>query len=364
MAIQLAPLPHFGAALSAMARGIDLQDLQALSQGFEPVTECVRLLGAVIWVVQSDCRCNPAWSDIKHAISKPQDFVQSMVDWSPIRDTSVARITHARSLLLGIWGWVSSGCGGSKALGTVFAWVSLVVTLLPLSEMAQRLTPVYKAVKQGIAKSERAPPEQRFLAKAKAWTAALFLLDGPGEHWWWLRLIRPSAEMDMPWTDGEDGGVGEAHPHEVHVEDSSAGRWDPSGLRKSWKEGSAAHVPADPASPEDESCWEQELEEELDRDMVGTDMGEPDVGESGKEVELTEEGEARAAASAGETSDVELAERRSSREPSETVAVAEEAPGSATARGSPSPDAAELAAHDLQAAETAAAETPTAQSGA
>jgi len=402
MAIQLAPLPHFGSTLAAIARGIDCQGLQALSREFEPATECVRLLGAVIWVVQADCRCNPSWSDIKSILAKPQEFVDTLAEWSPIRDTSVARITHARGLLLGIWGWVAFGCGGSKALGTIFAWVSLTVTLLPLSEMAQRLTPVYKAVKQGITKSERAPPEQQYLAKAKAWTAALFLLDGPGEHWWWLRLIRPSADMDMPWTDGEDGGVGEAHPHEVHIDDGNPARWDPSGLMS--KPGLAVHA-LDTASPADESLQGSvdfnEEEEDPDRDMVGADLGKPDRGEPEKEVELTQDDFMRQGScftdvtavseawpSAMETPEAELAERHSSlqpSEPAEPVVGGEEvcldcgneyAPDAIFCRkcgrrrevaleeASPGPDAAELAAAEPQAAETAASEAPPGQTGA
>lgn len=50
------------------------------------------------------------------------------------------------------------------------------------------------------------------MAQEKAWSRALFLFDGPGEPWWWLELIRPSAHMSPPWLNSEDGGVWEKEP--------------------------------------------------------------------------------------------------------------------------------------------------------
>jgi hypothetical protein len=85
--------------------------------------------------------------------------------------------------------------------------------------MTQHLSPVHKAIKMGIAKAQRAPKNKQRLAKANAWTSALFLLDGPEEQWWWLRLIRPVTHMDLPWKDSEDGGVAELHVAENGAEE-------------------------------------------------------------------------------------------------------------------------------------------------
>lgn len=211
MAIQLAPLPHFSTALKGIAKIIDVVELQQFgNRKIAPAAECVRLIGAVLWTIQPSCRCNPGWVEAKLALGDAAGFVENLQAWSPVRDVSVARVTRSRDLLLGIWAWAAAGCGGSAALCSLFAWVSLVVSFVPIADMAQRLTPVFKAVKQGIAKSQRAPANKQVLAKSKAWTAALFLLDGPehAEAWWWLRLIRPAAHMELPWTDTEDGGVG------------------------------------------------------------------------------------------------------------------------------------------------------------
>jgi len=215
IAIQLAPIPHVSTALKGIAHSLSAEDLEQLvNTNSVPSTECVRLLGAVIWTIQPECRCNPSWVEVKLALADAAKFLEQLQAWSPMSDGSVARITRSRDLLLGNWSWAAAGCDGSPTLGSLFAWISLVVASLPITDMAQRLTPVYKSVKQGIAKSLKVSAQKQRLAKTKAWNAALFLLDGAGEHWWWLGLIRPTAHMDMPWTDSEDGGVSESHPND------------------------------------------------------------------------------------------------------------------------------------------------------
>jgi len=226
MSIQLAPLPHFVAALSSIAESICQADLEAIAQRDEaPCVECQQLILATVWVVESERQSKPRWRDARGILSDAATFLRGMAAWAPVRDSRLPGLTHANEVLLGMWSWVADGCGGSRTLGTLFAWVSLVVALWPMAEMAQRLAPVHKAVKQGIAKSDRAPVEgnAQILAKAKAWTTALFLLDGPGQHWWWLQLIRPASYMEMPWTDGEDGGVGESHATECSSHRSQEG---------------------------------------------------------------------------------------------------------------------------------------------
>jgi hypothetical protein len=213
MSIQLAPLPHFSTAMKGLARSISACEVESLAS--EVLTaEPVRLLGAVIWVVQPECKCNPSLVEVKSCLIDAPKFVDALQEWMPVRDTSVARLTRARDLLLGIWSWIASGCGGNHTLASLFAWVSLAIAIMPFADMAQRLMPVYKAVKQGVTKSPKTPTREQKLAKAKAWSAALFLLDGPSEAWWWLGLIRPAAHMEKPWVDGEDGGVRESPVYE------------------------------------------------------------------------------------------------------------------------------------------------------
>jgi len=212
MAIQLAPLRHFDAALQGIARGLDMHKLEALARlGSTAPPPCVRLLAAVVWVVDSNCRSDANWAAARERLLlSPVAFVERLATWRLVKDASSARLSRAREVLLEIWGWVADGCGGNHTLCVLFAWVSLAVALRPVVEISQRLLPVHRAVKKGIARSARSEPKQSTFVTAKAWTTALFLLDGPGEEWWWLQLIRPAATWEPPWMDGDDGGVGEA----------------------------------------------------------------------------------------------------------------------------------------------------------
>merc|ERR1712085_174344 len=93
-----------------------------------PPIECVRLLAAVIWVIDPERRCDASWEQARHHVfTDIPGFVQKLVEWQPLRDASPARLGRARELLLQIWGWVAMGCSGSSVLRTLFAWVSLVV---------------------------------------------------------------------------------------------------------------------------------------------------------------------------------------------------------------------------------------------
>jgi hypothetical protein len=228
MNIQLASVAHFSIALKGFAKRLSVKDIDQLACR-SASTECLRLLGAVMWTLQPECRCNLGWTEIKQVLADSPQFLESLQAWTPIRDASVARITRARDLLLAIWGWAAAGCGGNKTLMTLFSWASLAAAILPIADMAQRLTPVYRALKQGIARVDRVPDDKKRLATAKAWTAALFLFDGNGERWWWLRLIRPAAKM-VPWADSEDGGVDELNADDQRQEEAplNIGIMDPA----------------------------------------------------------------------------------------------------------------------------------------
>merc|ERR1712107_155011 len=157
-----------------------------------------------------ECRCNSSAADAKFWLSRGDALVEKLASWNPVRDATSQMLARARDLLLGTWPWVSTGCSGHNALKILFAWASFAVVLLPLVEMAQLLIPVHRAVKRGLAKVKKASESTSALAKARAWTATLFLLDGQDAPFWWLQLIRPSARMGPPWLDGEDGGLAEA----------------------------------------------------------------------------------------------------------------------------------------------------------
>eukprot|EP00927_Polykrikos_kofoidii_P046011 TRINITY_DN40196_c0_g1_i1.p1 TRINITY_DN40196_c0_g1~~TRINITY_DN40196_c0_g1_i1.p1 ORF type:complete len:1688 (-),score=308.77 TRINITY_DN40196_c0_g1_i1:309-5372(-) len=208
MSIQLAPLPPFSRSLREIASSVDCVALQELAHETVPTSvEVVRLFGALVWVVDPNCKCDANWTDARELLADTEAFVKMLVDWSPVRDGSPARLARARELMLGSWLWAAVGCNKRRVLSVIFAWVSFVVVLLPMIEMAQRLIPAQKAVKKGLAKIMKAPPEHAEMIKERAWTSALFLLDSRDEPWWWLQFIRPTAQMEPPWMDGEDGGL-------------------------------------------------------------------------------------------------------------------------------------------------------------
>lgn len=208
VSIQLAPLPLLGQCLASIARTINVEQLEDHARNRSaPSVESQRLLVAAIWAVKPECRCDSSWGDVRQLVGEgARSFVEALVGWDPLRDSSTDRLCRARELLLGLWRWAATGCGGSGALRTLFAWVSLAVALLPISIASQRLQNVHQRLRKGLAKVSEAAPEQAQKAKEKAWTAALFLLDSPDEEaWWWLRLIRPASSR-TPWQDAEDMG--------------------------------------------------------------------------------------------------------------------------------------------------------------
>lgn len=212
MAVQLAPLPHFQEALSGAAAALEARALEeAMQPRSAPSMEITRLFAAVFWIVDADCRCDYNWANTRQLISADIDgFIEGLAKWQLLHDGSLARLSRARDLLLEIWDWVALGCGGNHTLCMLFSWASLVVVLLPFVDLWQRLAPLHREVRKGIARVDRATPQQAAVVKAKAWTSALFLLDASGQAWWWLQLIRPAAGQEPPWTDAEDGGVGAA----------------------------------------------------------------------------------------------------------------------------------------------------------
>lgn len=214
MAVQLAPREHLCEALTGISTDILPADLVSLAEQDVPLSLANRLLTAAVWVVRPDNQHDCAWCDLRQFAvrSNASDFAEILADWNPVRDASFVRLDHASHVLLELWNWAAAGCGGYSVLSTLFAWVALAVTLRHTVAEWQRLLPVHGAVLQSIQKVDSLKPEEVLMAQEKAWSRALFLFDGPGEPWWWLELIRPSAHMSPPWLNSEDGGVWEKEP--------------------------------------------------------------------------------------------------------------------------------------------------------
>jgi len=209
VALQLAGVPHFQIALTGIVGAVTVDGMAELMGPLNaPSSQALRLISAVIWIIKSDCRCDMNWASAREFIlADPSAFAKVLVDWELVRDAAPKRLARALSLLQEIWGWVLFGCGGSAVLSTLCAWASLVVSLLPMVELCQRLLPVHRELKKGLARIKKSAPKQAQVTTTKAWTSALFLLDASGRPWWWLGLIRPAASKEPPWTDNEDGGV-------------------------------------------------------------------------------------------------------------------------------------------------------------
>jgi len=206
---QLAPLPRLSNALSSIARGLGAHQVEELVRAPAPDIDAQRLLAAVVWVVDPTCSSEASWEQSCQLLltdGSGEAFTERLVAWDPLKSAVSWRLARARELLLVIWGWVANGCGGVAALATLFSWTSLVVTMAPLAEQAQRLQPVNVVVNNGISRVQRAPPEKKQDASAKAWTNVLFVIDSPEksqEDWWWLKLIRTMEVMDPPWPTDE-----------------------------------------------------------------------------------------------------------------------------------------------------------------
>jgi len=241
MSIQLSPLPLFDQTLRKIARTIEQNELAELAALPEPPenmqrgalgTGVERLFAALAWVLDPECNCDRRWSQSRLLLQDAEGFTEELESWSSAQ-ADWNRLARARNLLMEVWTWVAAGCSGSLTLQSLFCWLTLAVSIVPIAEQAVRLKPVHSTVKSGLQRVGLAAPQQRASAAAKAWTSALFLLDGTAEAWWWLKGIRSFEKAPRPWTDSEDGGVGVAQsaskPEDVwqHGEDPFDGN-DPT----------------------------------------------------------------------------------------------------------------------------------------
>lgn len=218
MAIQVSPMPLFDQTLRKIARTIEQNELAELAALPEPPenmqhgalgTGVERLFAALAWVLDPECYCDKRWSQSRLLLEDAEGFAEELESWSSAQ-ADVSRLARARNLLMEVWTWVSAGCNGSLTLQSLFCWLTLAVSVVPLAQQAVRLKPVHSTVKSGLQRVGLAAPHHRASSAAKAWTAALFLLDGTAEAWWWLKGIRSFEKAPRPWTDSEDGGVGVA----------------------------------------------------------------------------------------------------------------------------------------------------------
>eukprot|EP00933_Yihiella_yeosuensis_P044620 TRINITY_DN3988_c2_g1_i1.p1 TRINITY_DN3988_c2_g1~~TRINITY_DN3988_c2_g1_i1.p1 ORF type:complete len:1226 (-),score=278.45 TRINITY_DN3988_c2_g1_i1:30-3608(-) len=229
MSVQLSPLSHMTGALSAIARLVDHHQILIVTSFAEPPGGQIegggfgaeRLMAALAWVVHPNCNCDLNWEQSLEFLRSHdgfETFPQKLASWQLLRDANLRRMLRAKDILLETWPWVAGGCGGYHVLSVLFSWLSLAVALLPMAEISQRLAPVHRVIRQGLARVNAASDDQKSIAAGKAWTASLFLLDGTAEAFWWLGLIRPLQQaregymVARPWTDSEDGGVGAATP--------------------------------------------------------------------------------------------------------------------------------------------------------
>lgn len=212
MAIQLAAVRPFLDTLRSIAAAIDTVEVSHhLKHGKGGPAETV--VSAAFRALSPDCRCDADWGQCLRLLQPPEQegsFSQLLVNWQPAStDSERERLDRAKAMLCKVWDWGAKGCGGSKALGQLFAFVALAVELQPLTNIQKHLAPVHEVVLTNLHKVEIAEPHQQQMAAAKAWAATLFLLDTPGEAWWWLGLIRSgTTRIRPPWMDREDGGVG------------------------------------------------------------------------------------------------------------------------------------------------------------
>mmetsp|Transcript_84487 Transcript_84487/g.149531 ORF Transcript_84487/g.149531 Transcript_84487/m.149531 type:complete len:1742 (-) Transcript_84487:58-5283(-) len=263
MAVQLSPLPILTNTLERISKLLVADELQEMAMLPEPpeagikglrAAAAERLLAALAWVVDPNCSCDQRWEQSRQIVADP-GFLEKLGSWDPMKDSSTPRLSRAREVLLEVWSWVATGCDGSFSFQILFAWLSLAVATLPLAELGKELKPVHRVIESGLEKVRNAKPENKVTVAAKAWTAALFLLDGKDEVWWWLGLVRGSAQANKPWTDSEEGGVGAAQEgFNVDPEDE-------------WQQG---EDPFDGANvDEDEDDPDKEL---LDKEMDTVDL--------------------------------------------------------------------------------------------
>jgi len=280
MSVQLTPLPILRKTLERIAKLLNVEELQDIAALSEPpeagikglrAAAAERLFAALAWVVDPDCSCDQRWEQTRRIVTD-SGFMERLCSWDPMENSMAHRLNRAREVLVEVWSWVATGCDGSHILQILFAWLSLAVATSPLAEIAKELKPVHRVIESGLEKVRHARPENKVTAAAKAWTAALFLLDGRDEVWWWLGLVRGSVQANKPWTDSEEGGVGAAQEgFNVDPEDE-------------WQQGEdpfdGANVDDDEELEQDspkvvKTSWnedEEELEKELDASDLQSDM--------------------------------------------------------------------------------------------
>jgi len=266
MSIQLAPLPIFDQTLKKIARSIDETEIAELASNVEPPEEMhsgalgtglERLFAALAWVLDPQCNCDRRWSQSRQLLLDAEGLAEELVNWSSA-SAEPRRMERAKQLLMEVWTWVANGCNGVLTLRTLFCWLTLAVTIAPIAEQGARLRPAHSIIKSGLQRVDFSPPASRASAAAKAWSSALFLLDGTAEAWWWLKGIRSASQVPPPWTNSEDGGVGVANAFAGNPEDV-------------WQQGEDPFDGNDPTAAVLE--FDRELDKEID-EVLQDDGGE------------------------------------------------------------------------------------------
>jgi len=203
------PLTYFDGVLQDMAGNLDCNKMSQMllaSEGDDPDEEVplppplepFQLLVAAFRVLakdgESDIGLREAWNRVAHA----QEFKESLLNWSPLRDSSPKQLAHARALLLPLWGCFGAG-GSCVGHGTVrmaaqglYTWAHFATSMAPLLATASQLVPWHEAALEASAGMQACAdldPEQRSLKEARIWGLLRRGLYFPEEPWRWLKLI-------------------------------------------------------------------------------------------------------------------------------------------------------------------------------
>lgn len=137
-----------------------------------------------------------------------EHLVERMLSWETSKDHHPDNLLRALELLAKAWDLAAMSFGGQLVIGQLFSWAALAAAMHQFVGLVPRLLEVQDCIAQGYLRIQAAAPAQQAVAAARVWSSVLFLLDGPGEPWWWLGLIRNAAQFSPPWIESDDGGVG------------------------------------------------------------------------------------------------------------------------------------------------------------
>lgn len=124
-------------------------------------------------------------------------FENSLLTWSPLRSGSGMQLTHAKELLLGLWGYFGAGCHCSLALQQLYAWATMAASLGEIVPAAQELSSFKDALASSMAHLDGLEEKALEIAEDAQWAELRVELYRSEEPWWWLRLMGCQAPEDF-----------------------------------------------------------------------------------------------------------------------------------------------------------------------